>query len=147
MNENSNQINVDCYNDSDENDSDENHEIIVISSDEDDDRNNNFTYRRMMGVFSERTRVSLESFANNLTTNIISQTISAATPLQRCCICLSNILISREGINLHDNIHSIHIFCLMDFLANSQIVWLQTSFRFDCPLCRAPVFGTVMLIS
>ena len=130
-------------------------------------------YRRMMGVIQERPVQinNLETFSSIFARSIISSTISAATatsttttttitsstlaattttartPVQRCCICLSNILTSEEGINLHDNIHSIHIFCLMDFLANSQIIWLETSFRFDCPLCREPVYGAVMMIS
>ena len=177
------QMNVDGYDDSDEDSNEADNTVIVISSDDEneEDRNDNFTYRRMMGVFSERPTPidNLQSFSNNLTASLISRTISTAaasfppfttttttatttsitsstlstattttttrSPFQRCCICLIDII--REGISLHDNIHTIHVHCLMDFLANSQIIWLQTSFRFDCPLCREPVFGTVMMIS
>ena len=167
------QTNVDDYDDSDEDSDEADNTVIVISSDDEDEeeRTNFNTDRRMMGALSERSTLNLENFSS-----IISRTISAATatsttttitssalstttttttttattrtPLQRCCIWLRNILTSEEGINLHDNIHSIHIFCLMDLLAaNSQIIWLETSFRFDCPLCRKPVFGAVMMIS
>ena len=130
----------------------------------------------MMNTLPERPALidnsNLETFSNNLARSVITSTISAATatattttitsstlsttttvatttrtPLQRCCICLTDIVTGGEGINLHHNIHSIHIFCLIDFLANSQIIWLESSFRFDCPLCRSPVFGAVMMIS
>ena len=80
------------------------------------------------------------------TATMTSTTIRTTEPLQSCCICLSNI--GRGGIDLHNNMHSIHISCLMCLLtANNQILWLGASFRFNCPLCRKPVFGTVMLIS
>ena len=178
------QMNVDGYDDSDEDrDETDNGVIIISSDDEDEEERTNFnTYRRMMGALSERSTLNLENFSSIFATSIIPRTISAATatsttttmtssalstttattttaattttttaattrtPLQRCCICLINI--ERGGINLHDNSHSIHIFCLMDLLtANSQIFWLETSFRFDCPLCRKPVFGAVMMLS
>ena len=81
------------------------------------------------------------------TATMTSTTIRTTEPLQSCCICLSNI--GRcGGIDLHNSIHSIHISCLMRLLtANNQIFWLGASFRFNCPLCRKPVFGTVMLFS
>ena len=171
------QMNVDGYDDSDEDRDETDNGVIIISSDEEDEeeRTNFNTYRRMMGALSERSTLNLENFSNIFATSIISRTISAATatstttttmtssltttttattttaattrtPLQRCCICLINI--ERGGINLHDNSHSIHIFCLMGLLtANSQIFWLETSFRFDCPLCRKPVLGAVMMLS
>ena len=168
-NEGIEQTNVDDYDDSDEDSDEADNTVIVISSDDEDEeeRTNFNTYRRMMGALSERstlfssiisrtistatatlTTTTITSSALSTTTTPTTITATTRTPLQRCCICLTNILTREEGINLHDNIHSIHIFCLMDLLAaNSQIIWLETSFRFDCPLCRKPVFGAVMMIS
>ena len=80
------------------------------------------------------------------TTTSTATNVTAAEPLQRCCICLSDIV--RGGIDLHNNIHHIHISCLVSLLnANNRIIWWGTSFGFHCPLCRKPVFGTLMLVS
>ena len=94
------------------------------------------------------TTTTTTTAANVATSPTTAQSIAstATEPLQRCCICLSDIV--RGGIDLHNNIHHIHISCLVSLLnANNRIIWWGTSFGFHCPLCRKPVFGTFMLVS
>ena len=91
------------------------------------------------------TTTTTSTAANVATSPTMTQSI-APTALQPCCICLSDIV--RGGIDLHNNMHHIHISCLVSLLnANNRIIWWGTSFGFHCPLCRKPVFGTFMLVT
>ena len=102
------------------------------------------------------TTTTTTTTTTNVTTTTTTTTTVATLPtmtqpitptvLQPCCICLSEIV--RGGIDLHNNMHHIHISCLVSLLnANNRIVWWGTSFGFHCPLCRKPVFGTFMLVT
>ena len=92
------------------------------------------------------TTTTTTTTATNVATSPTMAESITSTALQPCCICLSEIV--RGGIDLHNNIHHIHISCLVSLLnANNQIIWWGTSFGFHCPLCRKPVFGTFMLVS
>ena len=95
------------------------------------------------------TTTTTTSTAANITTSpTTTQTTTSTTAesLYQCCICLLDIV--RDGIDLHNNTHHIHISCLVSLLnANNQTIWWETSFEFHCPLCRKPVYGAVMLFS
>ena len=94
------------------------------------------------------TTTMLTTTEPSTTSPTMVQTIASTTAesLHQCCICLQNI--DSGGINMHNNIHHIHISCLVCLLnANNQIIWWGNSFGFHCPLCRKPVYGTVMLVS
>jgi hypothetical protein len=103
------------------------------------------------------TTTAATTTTTTTTTNVATTTTTIATSptmtqpitptvLQPCCICLLEIV--RGGIDLHNNMHHIHISCLVSLLnANNRIAWWGTSFGFHCPLCRKPVFGTFMLVT
>ena len=56
-----------------------------------------------------------------------------------------NVVISQES-NSRTKQVSVREYHLIDLLsANNRIIWLGTSFRFKCPLCRKSIIGTVML--
>ena len=124
-----------------------------------------FTYEEYMGRISpvigsptqnnEQLTTTTAATTNVATTTTTTTNVATSptmtqpitpTVLQPCCICLLEI--ARGGIDLHNNMHHIHISCLVSLLnANNQIAWWGTSFGFHCPLCRKPVFGTFMLVT
>ena len=140
----------------------EDEDVIVISSDEEGEHERLIDY--LMNIIPESpnldyldnnhspetgvtTVTTLTTTTTTTSTTKTSSTQTTTTPLERCCICLTDIVTGGGGISLHHNIHSIHIFCLIDYLANSPIIWSGTSFPFHCPLCRCSVLGNVMMDS
>ena len=161
----------------DDNDDNDDDNIIVISSSEDEDSEDDYNVHPLLSYMMDtipespdwtENNFSFEIYTNNIARSIIraatstqtsattatqtsistptaTATATAALSSERCCICLKNLLYG--GITLHHNDHTIHVHCLIDYLANSPIIWSEMSFHFYCPLCRSPICGSVMMNS
>ena len=128
-------------------------EIILISDDEDGESNlilpnslintqTNTPVRSLVRVASSTQALSTTTTTTTTTIRPIALTTTYSS--EECCICLTTI--EWGGISLHHNNHIIHVHCFINFLTHSrQIIWSQMTFYFDCPLCRLPVQGSVMM--
>ena len=156
--------------DDDDDGGNDDNDVIIISSDDEGENDNVHPLLNYMLNFipesPEHISNSLQEYSNNLVRSVLTSassstqtsattttttttttptTTTAAERLERCCICLTDI--TRGGINLHHNDHRIHVRCLINLLANSQIIWMERLFRFRCPLCRSPVLGSLRLLT
>ena len=149
--------------DDDDDGGNDDNDVIIISSDVEGENDNVHPLLNYMLNFipesPEHISNSLQEYSNNLVRSVLTSassstqtsatttttTTTAAERLERCCICLTDI--TRGGINLHHNDHRIHVRCLINLLANSQIIWTERLFRFRCPLCRSPVLGSLRLLT
>ena len=123
--------NVESLNNNNENEDDGDSGIIIIS---DDDNENEAGELVLPLIIPESPR----------STRTLSTTTYSFS--EECFICLSTI--GWGGMSLHQNSHIIHMNCSINFLIHSrQIRWSHMTFTFNCPLCRFPVQGSILMDS